>query len=665
MRRLLKRNSILLILITQLPTLAARTQEEALRCAQTFFASPSPTATIRKAAPVALHHVSTFWRTNQAEPAFYAFNRGKDEGFVLVAAKDEVPAIIGFADSGAIEDNDLPDNLRDWLSNYQRELDWLEEHPEDALDSNKQTSLATAQASVKPLLGAIKWNQSAPYNNLCPEYTTGKRASAGCVATAAAQVMKYYQHPQQGQGSYTYTTKTLGIQLSADFGNTTYDWTNILDSYSKSYTTTQASAIATLMYHVGVSCSMNYSSSGGSSSSAYMHMMGYALKTYFQYDASLRVVKRDYYAGDWNTLIRSELNAGRPVIYDGYGSGGHCFVCDGYNAEGYFHFNWGWAGKSDGYFLLTLLMPSDQGIGGSGSAYSFSQGAIVGIQPDQGGSAPEIAPCTYRNLTVDKTSFSSSDKVTFTAQFLQNNSVDTISTGNLAVLVMQNNQIKTRLYLSGTESNLAPSYYFSKKSFKGATTYLEDGTYDVTLGYWQMGYTYWQLVNGRGGTPYYYTLVVKGTSRTLTAREKNSCIPQLQDLLHQQMLVEGIGATIKPLVFLPATHHAYRDSMRLVLKRIDTQAIGYDSKAYYVDLAAGRYDSTAITISSMPAAGDYRVLLYHSVNLVDSLATPVHIYAKASTVHNIEVWFPLRKVMKDGKLLIYRDNEVYTIEGRK
>ena len=229
---------------------------------------------------------------------------------------------------------------------------------------------------VEPLL-KTQWNQGAPYYNDCPMYN-GQRSVTGCVATAMVQIMNYWQHPAlRTQSIPAYTTDRLRISIPAITGTTTYDWNNMKNTTAEYTTVTQRSAVARLMYECGVAVKMNYAPDG---SGAFVETnLGPAavLPVYFNYDVP-EVIYRDPYNGNWDRKLREELDAGRPVFYAGFGSGGHAFVCDGYKCEdNTFHFNWGWDGSGDGYFATSALNVS-------GYAFNQSQRVITGIKPNQG-----------------------------------------------------------------------------------------------------------------------------------------------------------------------------------------------------------------------------------------------------------------------------------------
>lgn len=319
---------------------------------------------------------------------YYAFNASAADGYVLVSGDDRMPAVIGYSDEGKFDADAIPDNMREWLETYAEQVRYVQTHAGVRIQSSTdQTSIG----NVYPLLGNTKWNQSAPYNNMCPTFNnngTTQRTVTGCVATAMAQVMYYHRWPETGTGSNTYTfnlnsDEQQPLTLSADFSQSRYDWANMLPSYTGNETSTQNNAVAKLMSDCGVAMDMGYGASSGAVTRIAMNRM----PKHFRYDKSIKFIMRDAYTLDkWLSIINSELSSNRPVIHTGASNqGGHAFVVDGCNSNGYYHVNWGWNGMSNGYFVLTDLTPTDQGIGSSEGGYNLRQGLIYNIMPDRGG----------------------------------------------------------------------------------------------------------------------------------------------------------------------------------------------------------------------------------------------------------------------------------------
>lgn len=320
------------------------------------------------------------------EPALYVFDNNKS-GFLILSADDAVTPLLGYSDSGSFDPDNIPPALSYWLSQYQSQIEFIRKYPlaeTRAADSRAGISLP-AWNPIQPLV-TTKWNQSAPYNNDCPVYQNSTCVT-GCVATAMAQAMKYFNYPTKGQGSVSYTSSAIKQNLSLDFSQVTFDWKNMLDIYSAgNYNSTQASAVATLMKAAGYGVQMNYTPNESGAAST---MITGALVNYFNYDMGIRYFTRNMYTyTDWATMLYNNLKNYGPVIYDGEGTaGGHCWICDGYQGDGYFHFNWGWGGVSDGYYLLDALDPYTLGIGGGAGGFNFSQGAVFNMTPAKSGSS--------------------------------------------------------------------------------------------------------------------------------------------------------------------------------------------------------------------------------------------------------------------------------------
>ncbi|WP_297727107.1 C10 family peptidase [uncultured Porphyromonas sp.] len=320
---------------------------------------------------------------------YYIYNRGSNAGFVIIAGDDELTPYIGYATTGQVLEQDMPEQLRAFLKACQERIDELTSSVGLRSSLRPTPRTATEPAQIAPLLGNIQWNQSAPWNNQTPTDNQGKHMPVGCVATAYTQVMRYHQWPTQGEGTFSYTEERSNRQHSVDYGATTYDWAHMPERYNdpSSATSEETQALSTLAYHAGVAVEMMYAPSG---SGSYTPLVARALADHFRYDKRVSFKSRSNYTqASWEQMLRAELIAARPVVYSGRGSGGgHAFVCDGYDMEGLFHINWGWGGMSDGYFNLNYLVPSDLGIGGgAGGGFSLGQGAVVGIKPDKTGSS--------------------------------------------------------------------------------------------------------------------------------------------------------------------------------------------------------------------------------------------------------------------------------------
>lgn len=321
---------------------------------------------------------------------YRVFNLGAN-AFVIISGDDLVMPVLGYSMQGAYPATEEPVHVAKWMEGYRQEI-------RAALASGGTSAQAVQQewarweqtgpaaqggerAAVGPLVQTT-WNQSPNYNALCPGGSV-----TGCVATAMAQVMKYHNWPAQGAGFHSYNAPNYGT-LSANFGATNYNWGAMPNNVSGPNT-----AVATLMYHCGVGVDMQYSPqvSGAwvvaANSPGTQNNAEFALKTYFNYSNTMQGLQRaNYSESQWIGMLKADLDASRPVLYDGFGSGGgHCFVCDGYDNNNFFHFNWGWGGAYDGNFTVGALNPDGVGTGGGNGGYNSGQEAIFGIQPANGG----------------------------------------------------------------------------------------------------------------------------------------------------------------------------------------------------------------------------------------------------------------------------------------
>ena len=310
--------------------------------------------------------------SSDAVPMVYVFAGG--DGFAVAPADDAAPALLGYGTS--FDPDNIPDNMRWWLDEYAQQIEWLQTHK---LTVHKATG--QDHERIYPLVTTL-WNQRYPYNLLCPEDEGGK-TYAGCVATAIAQIVNYHQWPQ-GPGIGTHSYLWNDRELSFDYGATTFDWANMADTYSQDSPANQCDAVAKLMYACGVGVNMKYTSE---ESGATPRRIPTFLREKLGYDIGTEYIGREYAsAEEWDSMMYGELAAGRPILYGGASErGGHAFVCDGYDCDGFYHINWGWGGNADGYFLLSILDPRE-----NGSGYNQRQNAVIGIQCPTSGTTRKI-----------------------------------------------------------------------------------------------------------------------------------------------------------------------------------------------------------------------------------------------------------------------------------
>ena len=343
---------------------------------------------------------------------FYLFQPTLGNGFVIVAADDAVRPVLAYSfHNRALRGDSVGSNMAWWLDGWQQQITTVRTTGLKATASTAyEWQLLDSDPSddpdpitvVEPMV-TTQWDQDEPYNDSCPSRSSWGwtwRAATGCVATAMAQVMRYWEWPVRGTGTHSYYSypesgygQGYGTQ-TANFGATVYDWDNMPNRLTSVSSDAEIAAVATLMYHCGVATDMIYGSAYEGGSGTFIHNIpllsyGHSLNgmiNYFGYSSQARGVDREKYDDStWTAMVRGEIDAARPIIYAGGDetSGGHCFVCSGYDAQGRYHFNWGWSGDGDGYYTLDNLAPGSGGTGGGTGTYDFSnqQQILVGIQP--------------------------------------------------------------------------------------------------------------------------------------------------------------------------------------------------------------------------------------------------------------------------------------------
>ena len=344
-------------------------QSEAEVKAKSFFSSRTQNAkSAALSQRVMLAHSA---KTSKGAPAFYVYNNGDNDGFVIVSAEEGTrKEILGYSDKGHFDYNQIPDNLRWVLDNYAQGIDELKSaSPKSRMLKRRQLAKAKATGTaVEPLLGEIEWGQRAPYNNYVPTIN-GEHCPAGCVAIAVGQIMFYHRWPEHGNGQVSYTWN--GTKLSADLSTSVYEWDLMRNNSIEFNTDESKHAVATLVRDLGYAFRMDYNLNGSGT-----NFQPTVMINNFSYDRDLMYLLGNCCTTeDWENVLRSEIDAKRPVACSGFDKegGGHQFVCDGYDAEGRFHYNFGWNGKDNGFYLSTA------------TGYDASPDIDYNIKKDEGG----------------------------------------------------------------------------------------------------------------------------------------------------------------------------------------------------------------------------------------------------------------------------------------
>ena len=327
------------------------------------------------------------------EEALYIFDDSKGNGFVVLSADDNFPAVVGYSERGTSLTGNVNAGLEWLLGEYAAQVEYARENNVSVVLTRGEGD--DDKAPIEPLVKS-KWDQNAPYYNNAPALkpTISNHSAAGCVAVALAQVMNYYKYPAVGTGTGSATWD--GGTITEDLSTYPFDWNNILDTYEKGqYTEEQGKAVADLVYACGLAVNSTYARTTLAKTITDVT----ALCENFGYSKNLRYHYRDYVStqAEWEDIVYGSLSRQCPVIYAGgdESGGGHSFVCDGYQGDGYFHINWGWGGDSDGYYLLNLLNPSDQGTGGTAAGYNDRQYVITDIRPAAEGETAEYQPAIF------------------------------------------------------------------------------------------------------------------------------------------------------------------------------------------------------------------------------------------------------------------------------
>ena len=293
-------------------------------------------------------------RISDADPStYYIFSGSNGKGFAIIAAEDNVRPILGYSADGQLPaDGELPLPLTQWLSNISKQI---QKAREDGIQQSPDVAEQWRAASVGNTvvqLETAQWGQGYPFNSKCPLDENTKSAT-GCVPTAYAILMRYYEYPERGKGNTPqYTTSTKGITVASKSLDHTYYWSNM--PLSGNYSSTQANNIATLMADIGAALQVDYTKENTNGK------LGQGvLFSNFDYHPGIARRKEAYSADEWGDMMRNELKLQRPIIYRAANveQGGHAFMLDGYTDNNYFAVNWGWGGYCNGFFTLDALNP--------------------------------------------------------------------------------------------------------------------------------------------------------------------------------------------------------------------------------------------------------------------------------------------------------------------
>ncbi len=526
---------------------------------------------------------------------YYAFNRGASAGYVIVAADDRAAAqVLGYADEGTLDMAALPENMAWWLAEYDRQMSYAGQNA-----VAKSGTAVAKYADIAPLVTA-KWNQTSPYNDLCPE-KNGEKCPSGCVATAMAQIMYCHKWPLNGTGSNAYTWN--GETLSADFSGSTYAWDSMTDTYNDQSSDASKAAVARLMYDVGVSVKMEYDPDGSGAPSA---LIPTAMAGYFSYDKNIKYLQRSYYSvAEWNEIVYRELAASRPVYYSGYTEGdasGHAFVCDGYR-DGYFHINWGWGGLSNGYFLLSALDPGEQGVGGSSSGYNSSQDIVINIRKAR--EDTHVEPLYYNNgdFSAGQTAFSFSGTASFGGKFINSGVYE--SKVNLGIMAVGASADTT--YITNGSGTYRPNSGTGTLKADMSQFPKAEGEYTVWPAYQDPSTGVWYKMHTKSGYKGRLAATVSGENVTFSTIYEQESKLSATELAAASKLYAGKGFTATAVV--AAEGADYTDRVYLLFTSVGGTDWVMTTPGKKITIGEGEEQTVSITGTAPTDAGDYDIQL--------------------------------------------------------
>ena len=473
-----------------------------------FYAQPAQQITESQARQTALAFVNANQKLQNAElelvsaSKIFIYNVG-NQGFVIISGSTVLPPVLAYSDEGTFVADDMPEHIASWLAHYGEMLDFAEANhiqPEAAIlrqwdEASKGVFGAKEAKTVDPLL-STRWNQDCHYNAYCP-VANGPcgHTYAGCVATALAQVLKYWSYPEQGWGMHSYIHSDYGEQ-SANFGYTTYRWDEMPDQVYD-----DNDAVATLLYHCAVAVNMDF---GPSSSGAAATSATNAMRRYFGYCEATYKNKADFTDDEWIALLKAELDLSRPLYYAGrdeYGNG-HVFVCDGYDNNDRFHFNFGWSGFDNAFYSIYDVNGYDRVQGTIVNAYPYDIQAdgngIIYVAPDGEGNGSSWENATGKLDIASGVSSGNNIRVWVKKGTYYGDGIDEEN----AFYIMENNRVYGSF--NGDEG---PDYDLSQRDFVNNATIIDgqglrralcqEMSFDADLGAIWDGFT---LQNGAAGS---------------------------------------------------------------------------------------------------------------------------------------------------------------------
>lgn len=630
-------------------------------------------------------------KTAANQPALYVFNEADNGGFVVLSADDAALPVLGYTDAGAFDPANIPPQFEYWMNEYASQIAYARENNIQSKDMS--INFPSSWTPITPLL-KTNWDQNEPYNRQTP-MINNQHTPTGCVATAMAQVLNYWEYPKtNGKGQISYTWENAPSirdrTLTMTFDKMpALDWSNMLDNYVEGkYTNAQGDAVANLMVQCGYAVQMQYGPVG---SGTQTEVVGPALMNYFGFNKGITVEQRiPYTASEWNELCYNQLKIG-PVIYGGTSlEAGHCFVMDGYDGNGYFHFNWGWSGMCNGYYLLNALNPTAQGSGGSYGGYNNNQVIVAGVQPDY------LAPIGSTDYimsfvgTLQAAYKTSTNTLSFgftnpEAARIGNDGMYAFTPEFSIEFANENGGTNTYVSFPLNFGQLPPGAYWTNN--QGRTfdvripTTIGDGTYKATLMYRRQGTSEWKRLKTVPGN-YDYVIVKKiGSSvgvtnmqpQTLKITEAKLTSPlYYNNPCAMELTVSNPGDVEITQSLVPYLLNSYGDAMYMCENRLITVEPGETAKielsGMFLQLSGASVPTTSQPVDLVLAMVDGNTnLLYGTYGTVTMKRSGINASMRIRnlTISNAEERFMVDGIGNVYGLNNFKDiNVEFTLEGQ-
>ncbi len=487
------------------------------------------------AAPTKLQYaLSTTTGNGIAINAYYIFSLDNVPGFIVVAADDVAQPILAYSFRNNFQTGvGASPETQYWMRLYEDQIVYMIDNgitttaditqKWQALNGNGNSWASKPTGGVEPML-TTTWDQGIYYDLYTPGSGSTK-TPVGCVATAMAQIMKYWNYPATGTGSYSYSDANYGA-LSADFGATHYQWSVMPDNVSRNSFTASKEAVSELGYHCGIAVQMSYAPAGSGSQVIAWYSGAKSAETAFKenfgYKSSIQGLRRDGYSENtWLNLLKAEIDAGRPILYAGFGvSGGqnmgHAFIFDGYDENNMFHVNWGWGSNSDGYFTINNLQPSALGIGAGSGNFNYNQQALIKIEP--AGIAPtplKSMALSLQQLDISRQTINRGDSFSVTATITNISDLDYEGGFYRAEIYREDSTYVT--FFSRFNNQTLPVDSVKTVSFTSTgITSLTPGLYYIRISYMDLN-AEWAPLTGIDGAENQIELLVTGEPATSIA----------------------------------------------------------------------------------------------------------------------------------------------------